>query len=141
MFCSNCGTQLPDEAAFCSNCGAPTSGTASASGSSTQTERTLYEVPLPKGAIFYQGPGAPRLYFGNSHITITDRRLIIEDTVENTHQVNLRDITNVSRNNRWFAKSVDLHFTNPTLAFVLDCKTKQDVHELATMIDEARAMS
>src|SRR5215216_6599003 len=41
MFCSNCGTQLSDEAQFCSNCGAPTSGTASASGSTTQTEVEL----------------------------------------------------------------------------------------------------
>jgi hypothetical protein len=33
MFCSNCGTQLADEASFCLNCGAPTGG----SGGSTQT--------------------------------------------------------------------------------------------------------
>jgi hypothetical protein len=37
MFCTNCGTQLTDDAKFCSNCGAPVSGTASASGGSTQT--------------------------------------------------------------------------------------------------------
>jgi zinc-ribbon domain len=141
MFCSNCGTQLPDEAAFCSNCGAPTSGTASASGSSTQTERTLYEVALPKGAMFFQGPGVQPLAFGNSHITITDRRLIIEDTGGRTHQVLLADITNVSRRIRWIAHDVGIAFTNPTLALTLYCKTKQDVHELATMIDEARTMS
>jgi hypothetical protein len=44
MFCSNCGTQLPDEAKFCSNCGKPTHSTASGSGSSIQTERE--DVPI-----------------------------------------------------------------------------------------------
>jgi zinc-ribbon domain len=39
MFCTNCGTQLPDDAKFCSNCGALTHGTPSGSGSSTQPER------------------------------------------------------------------------------------------------------
>jgi zinc-ribbon domain len=38
MFCTNCGTQLPDEAKFCSNCGKPTHGTASGSGNSNQTD-------------------------------------------------------------------------------------------------------
>jgi hypothetical protein len=39
MFCTNCGTQLPDDAKFCSNCGKPTHGAPSGSGSATQPER------------------------------------------------------------------------------------------------------
>src|SRR5215217_625768 len=44
MFCTNCGTQLSDEAKFCSKCGAPTSDTPSGSGSSTQAKPA---VPIP----------------------------------------------------------------------------------------------
>ncbi len=38
MFCSQCGTQLPDDSAFCQNCGSPTdtpAGTASGPAGST----------------------------------------------------------------------------------------------------------
>jgi parallel beta-helix repeat protein len=38
MYCRNCGIQLSADDRFCSNCGAPTNGTASVSGSSTQSE-------------------------------------------------------------------------------------------------------
>ena len=37
MYCSNCGTQNPDEAAFCSNCG-----------SATQTTATIESQPTPQ---------------------------------------------------------------------------------------------
>jgi zinc-ribbon domain len=47
MFCTNCGTQLPDEAKFCSNCGKPTHGTPSGSGLSESGDSgKSYDAPI-----------------------------------------------------------------------------------------------
>jgi hypothetical protein len=47
MFCTNCGTQLPDEAKFCSNCGKPTHGTPSGSGLSESGDSgDSYNAPI-----------------------------------------------------------------------------------------------
>jgi len=108
----------------------------------SQTERTLYEVALPKGAILFQA-GAKH-YFGDSQLTITNRRLILQSPEGigqhgGDQQVLLRDIVNVSRQNQLFNRGVLLEFSNPTISFLLYCK-KGDIGELASMIEEARAM-
>ena len=57
MFCTNCGTQLPDGSRFCSQCGAPQTAAAPAQGAYQQP---VYQQPAaPTQQPVYQQPAAP----------------------------------------------------------------------------------
>ena len=54
MFCSKCGKQIPDGAAFCNSCGASQGGTSSPQASSSNT--TMRTVTIKREGIFGTEP-------------------------------------------------------------------------------------
>ena len=53
MFCTNCGTQLPDGSKFCSQCGAPTNAS---QGAAAAPQQPAYQQPTYQQQPVYQQP-------------------------------------------------------------------------------------